>query len=221
VERRIFPALLIFLTGTSLSILATESIQPTDPNDGWKFVKESGGVTICSRLRAGSRLKEFKAVGEIDGPTRAVKNVMEDREDYTTFMPYTTECRVVGREADSIFTYQRLSPKICADRDYTLRVHQKSWPMGNGLAYLDNWEPANEHGPSAKPGVFRVKVCEGSWLLEPVGAGKTRATYIIYTDSGVPVPAFIANGLNEMAIKKLFAAIRKQVKNPKYNVGER
>ncbi|HJX25687.1 MAG TPA: SRPBCC family protein [Chthoniobacterales bacterium] len=220
VERRIFPAVFVFLAGTCLSIPAAESIQPTDPNDGWKFVKESSGVTIYNRLRAGSRLKEFKAVGEIAAPTRAVNNVMDDREGYPTFMPYTTECRLVGREADSILTYQRLSPKICADRDYTLRVHQKSWPMGNGLAYLDRWEPANEHGPSEKPGVFRVKVCEGSWLLEPVGAGKTRGTYTIYTDSGVPVPAFIANGISEMAIKKLFAAIRKQVKNPKYSVGE-
>lgn len=220
-ERRIFLAVLVFLAGTSWSILAAESIQPADPNDGWRFIKESGGVTIYGRLRAGSHLKEFKAVGEIAASTRVVNNMMDDREGYHTFMPYTVECRIVGREADSIFEYQRLSPKVCGDRDYTIRVRQKSWPMGNGLAYLDCWEPANEHGPSEKPGVFRVKVCEGSWLLEPVGAGKTRATYIIYTESGVPVPAFIANGLNEMAIKKLFAALRKQVKNPKYSVAER
>ena len=220
-ERRIFPAILVFLFGTSLSSFATESIQPTDPNDGWKFVKESSGITIYNRLRYGSRLKEFKAVGEINAPTRAVKGVMDDREGYASFMPFMTEYRLVGREADSIFTYQRLSPKVCADRDYTLRVHQKSWPMENGLAYLDRWEPANDRGPREKPGVFRVKVCEGSWLLEPLDTNKTRGTYIIYTDSGVPVPAFVANGLNEMAIKKLFAAIRKQVKNPKYNVGER
>jgi len=64
-ERRIFPAVLIFLAGTSWSILAAESIQPTDPNDGWKLVKESGGVTIYGRLRAGSHLKEFKAVAKL------------------------------------------------------------------------------------------------------------------------------------------------------------
>jgi len=131
-------------------------------------------------------------------------------------MPYTTEVRLVKRDGDSIVAYQRLSPKICGDRDYTLRIHKKSWPMGGGLAYLNRWEPANEHGPAEKPGVFRVQICEGSWLLEPASAGKTRATYCIFTDGGLAVPAFVANGLGEMAIKKVFAAVRKQVKDPKY-----
>ena len=45
-------------------------------------------------------------------------------------------------------------------------------------------------------------------------AAKTRATYSIYTDSGMAVPAFIANHFSEIGIKKLFAAVRKQVKDP-------
>jgi len=67
-----------------------------------------------------------------------------------------------------------------------------------------------------KPGVLRVKRNEGSWLLEPAGATKTRATYFIYTDSGGKLPAFLANVASEIGIKKVFAAVRKQVKDPKY-----
>jgi hypothetical protein len=92
-------------------------------------------------------------------------------------MPFAAECRLIEREADSIITYQRLSPKICRDRDYTLRIHETSWAGPNGLVYLNRWEPANEFGPAEKKGVVRVKVCEGGWLLEPEGATKTRATY--------------------------------------------
>jgi hypothetical protein len=82
--------------------------------------------------------------------------------------------------------------------------------------YQDRWEPANELGPAEKPGVLRVKLCEGGWLLEPAGANKTRATYSIYTDSGGKLPAFIANAASEIGIRKIFTAVRKQVKNPKY-----
>ena len=182
----------------------------------WKVAKQANGVAIYSRPHPGSQLKEFKAVGEIDAPTRTVHNVIDDVESYPTFMPYTSECRVIARKQDSILTYQRVSPKIVSDRDYTLRIQKKSWPVENGLAYLNRWEPANEHGPAEKPGVFRVKVCDGSWQLEPTGAGKTRATYFIFTDSGIVGPAFLANTISTTGISKLFAAVRKQAKNPKY-----
>jgi hypothetical protein len=207
----------VCLSGMSLSIFAAESIQPSNPNDGWKFAKEGAGVSLYSRVRGGSALKEFKAVGEIDAPTRAVHNVIDDFEAYPSFMPYTAECHLIKREDDSILTYQRLSPKVVSDRDYTLRIRKKAWPSQDGLVYLNQWEPANEFGPAEKPGVLRVKLNEGSWLLEPAGASKTRATYSIYTDSGGAIPAFIANAASEVGIRKLFAAVRKQVKHPKYD----
>jgi hypothetical protein len=155
-------------------------------------------------------------VGDIDAPTRTVHNVIDDFEEYPKFMPYTVECRLVKREGDAMIGYQRLSPKIVSDRDYTLRIRKKSWPGEGGVVYVDQWEPANELGPAEKPGVLRVKLCEGGWLLEPAGANKTRATYSVYTDSGGTLPAFIANAASEIGIRKIFTAIRKQVKNPKY-----
>ena len=80
--------------------------------------------------------------------------------------------------------YQRLSPKICEDRDYTLRVSKKSWPGSEGDVSSSQWETANELGPPEQKGVVRVKVCNGTWLLEPDGTAKTRATYSIYSDTG-------------------------------------
>ena len=205
-------AIITFLAGAAFSIFAAEPGQ----NEDWKIAKQSSGVAIYSRPHAGSRLKEFKAAGEIDAPTETVHKVIDDVEAYPSFMPYTTECRVIERNNDSILTYQRLSPKIVSDRDYTLRIEKKSWPTQNGSAYLNRWKPANEHGPAEKPGVFRVKLCDGSWLLEPTSEGKTRATYFVFTDSGINVPAFLANTISETGISKLFAAVRKQAKDPKY-----
>jgi hypothetical protein len=182
----------------------------------WTLAKQVNGVAIYSRPHPGSKLKEFKAIGEIDANNKTVHNVIDDVEAYASFMPYTAECRVIARKQDSILTYQRVSPKIVSDRDYTLRIQKKSWPVENGLAYLSRWEPANEHGPAEKPGVFRVKVCIGSWLLEPLGTNKTRATYSVFTDSGIVGPTFLANTISATGISKLFAAVRKQAKDPKY-----
>lgn len=210
--------LLAFLGLSLSSIFAAESLEPAKPGDGWKLVKEGGGISLYCRARAGTAVKEFKALGEIEASTCAVHNVIDDLENYPSFMPYTVECRLIKREGDSIYSYQRLSPKIVCDRDYTLRVRETSWPVQGGLVYLNQWEPANQFGPSEKPGVLRVKVDEGSWLLEPEGTDKTRATYLIYTDSGGRLPAFLANFASEIGIRKLFAAVRKQAKEPKYQV---
>jgi hypothetical protein len=205
----------ILLAGGPTVFAAEESIS-TD--DYWKLSAQEKNVTIYSRPRPGSPLKEFKAVGPIDAPTGAVSAVIDDFQNYPKFMPYTTECRLIKKDGDSIVGYQRLSPKVCADRDYTLRVWKKSWPSTGGLVFMSHWSPANELGPPEKKGVVRIKLCEGKWLLEPDGATKTRATYFIYTDTGGFIPSFIANRISSTGITKLFAAVRNQVKDPRYAV---
>ncbi|HEY2569074.1 MAG TPA: START domain-containing protein [Candidatus Udaeobacter sp.] len=207
----------IFLAGCPTAFAAEESLS-TD--EYWKLSNQEKNVTIYSRPRPGSPLKEFKAVGSIDAPTSVVSAVIDDFLNYPKFMPYTTECRLIKRDGDSIVGYQRLSPKVCADRDYTLRVWKKSWPSSDGLVFMSRWSPANELGPPEKKGVVRVKLCEGKWLLEPDGATKTRATYFIYTDTGGFIPSFIANRVSVTGITKLFAAVRTQVKDPRYAVSK-
>jgi hypothetical protein len=205
----------ILLVGCPTAFAAEEAIS-TDAY--WNLSAREKNVAIYTRPRPGSQLKEFKAVGVIDAPTNAVSAVIDDFQNYPKFMPYMTECRIIKRDGDSIVGYQRLSPKVCADRDYTLRVWKKSWPSTDGLVFMSHWAPANELGPPATKGVVRVKLCEGKWLLEPDGATKTQATYCIYTDSGGLIPSFLANRISLTGITKLFAAVRKQVKDPKYAI---
>ncbi len=214
--QRIFPALIsLFLAGFPILLAAEES---TNKDGDWKLGARDRDVEIYSRPHPGSQLKEFKAVGPIDASTHAVCAVIDDFQNYPKFMPSVTECRLIKRDGDSIVGYQRLSPKVCADRDYTLRVWKESWRAPDGLVFMSHWLPANELGPAEKKGVVRVKLCEGKWLLEPEGVTKTRATYSIYTDTGGFIPSFIANHVSMTGINRLFAAIRKQVKDPKYAV---
>lgn len=211
-----FQANVLILLALASSGFAAEPAVESGSSEVWKIGSTSGGVTLYSRPRLGSSLKAYKAVGEIDAPIRTVHAVIDDFENYPSFMPYTVECRLVKPPSGGTFFYQRLSPKIVSDRDYTLRITEKSWRRQGATVYQHRFEAANEFGPPEKKGFTRVKVCEGGWLLEPNG-DKTRATYSIDTDSGGKLPAFIANAASEVGIRKLFAAVRKQVKNPKYS----
>src|SRR4051794_29401288 len=184
--------------------------------NAWRFVNDSAGVQIYSRYRPGSSFKEFKAVGVIDARTHDVHNVLNDVNGYPKFMPFIAECRVLKREGNSTYAYQRISPKIVSDRDYILHIVEKSSSSDLGPVYAKTWQATNELGPPEKKGVVRVKVCEGSWLLEPESRERTRATYIVYTDNGGTLPIFVANVAGPVGIRKIFAAIRKQVKDPRY-----
>jgi hypothetical protein len=146
--------------------------------------------------------------------------VLQNVEAYPSFMPYTAESRVLKREGDCTIGYQRLALPLVSDRDYTLRSEHSQTPGRNGSIYRIRWEPANALGPPEQPGVRRVNVCEGGWLIEPDGEGATRATYFIYTDSGGIIPAMIANRGSLLAIRKVFAAIRKEALAPKYTVSK-
>jgi hypothetical protein len=205
----------LLLFSGQLSAAADSALDHTTATE-WKEEANRDGLIIYSRTRDGSALKEFKTVGMIDALSSAVYGVLNDLEAYPSFMPYTSECSVLKRTGDCTIAYQRLAAPLVNDRDYTLRSEHSKTPGPNGPIYRIQWEPANDLGPPEKPGVQRVNFCEGGWLIEPDGAGATRATYIIYTDSGGAIPALIANGGSRAAIRKVFAAIRKAVREPKY-----
>ena len=210
---RRFSRLLLVVAALSLCPNLPAAESEATPGE-WKFISNKDGVLLYRRDR--TRSYESKAVGEIAAKTDLVHAVLDDVESYASFMPYTAECRVLKREENSVVTYQRISAPMTSDRDYTLRVRSSSKEADGGRSYLSQWQADNALGPPEKSGVIRVKLCEGSWLLEPAGPDSTRATYLIYTDSGGMIPKFIKETGSQIGIRKLFAAIRKQVRDPKY-----
>jgi hypothetical protein len=186
---------------------------------GWQRIEEKAGVTLYSRIRVGTGIKEFKGVGLINAPPAMVQTVLDDVASYPQFMPYVVVSRIVSHEGDDVITYQLLTIPFVANRDYTVRVdHGTARNAVGALIYRDSWQTDNDAGPPPQPGTVRVRVNEGSWVLEPAGpAGdSTQASYQIFTDSGGVIPAFLANHASQVIIPKLFEALRKQVLASKY-----
>lgn len=185
----------------------------------WNPVSQAPDLTVYERMRKDSVLREFKAVGLIAMPPEVVRRVLDDVDEYPRFMPYVTESRVLARDSKSRVSYQRVSPPLVGDRDYTIRVQCETLRLPGGAeCYFNRWQTANDLGPTDKAGVTRVTLTEGSWLLEPTTDGRqTRATYCIYSDSGGSLPAYIVNAASKTAIPKLFEAVRKQAQLKKYS----
>ncbi|HEX6564055.1 MAG TPA: SRPBCC family protein [Chthoniobacterales bacterium] len=173
--------------------------------DEWHELSRSPELTIYTRDRSGSALQEIRAVGHFDAPTRILKEILADVEKYAEFMPYMKESRILPQ--DDQLHYTLLAPPLLAPRDCVIRVHQLTSTDADGNThYFSTWEPAAKEGPPVRSGVTRVTVNDGSWLLEPVGAG-TRATCTFYTDDG-GLPAPLANMINRQAAIRVFHALR-------------
>ncbi len=190
-------------------LLAAASGGSTGATD-WEEIGRNADVTVLTRTREGSPIKELRAVGEIDAPLSKVRRVLHDVDSYPQFMPYTKEARVLSRDSakHTIVQYMRLNPPIVGPRDFTILVHDD---QSSDERYASHWEQANELGPPAEKGITRVKVTEGSWKLEAIDGGKkTQATYTLYTDGGGDLPSFIINLANKRSVVDLIVAVRKQ-----------
>jgi len=205
--------------GVMAALLLLGWVNPSHAEEpAWAVVAQDGGLTIYQRPHPGSDLQEFKAVGVIQAPTDAVKRVLEDVEAHPQFMPYLKEVRVLSRDAKSRVSYQRVSPPLIGDRDYTVRVTFDTRRTPEGSFYSSRWQAANDVGPPVRKGITRVIVTQGSWQLEPAEGGRaTRAIYQIFSDPEGSVPTAIVNAGSRSAIPKLFAGLRKRVLLPKYS----
>lgn len=185
--------------------------------DGWKEMGKQGNLNLFEKDRAGTSVKEVRAVGTFNSPPWMVRNVLDDVEHYTQFMPYMIQSKVLARDPakHTILTYAQINPPMVSNRDYTILVHDES-NLDEGK-YVSRWVDGSEKGPAEKKGFVRVKKNEGSWVLEPIDNGlHTKATYTLYTDGGGGVPAFVLNSLNRRQLTELYEIVAKRVLAEQY-----
>ena len=186
----------------------------------WSEISRTPTLTWSVREHTGRSVKEVRPVGTFDEPNWVVKNVLDDAEHYAQFMPHVVESKVISRDRSKGQTvaYARVDPPMISERDYTILVQDQSTATDKGPVYKTRWSPANDKGPAEKSGVVRIKNNEGNWLLEPTDNGEhTRGTYILWTDAGGGVPAFILNSLNKKRLTELFETVEKTAKDEKYH----
>lgn len=184
----------------------------------WEQKARSDGVTVWSRAREGTDVKELKAIGLVEAPPKVVMRILADYVRYREIMPYTDESKVVATEEGGrvVHFYSLVNAPFVSKRDYTLRIVDESdWKDGKG--YLKTRWSVSEKGPAPREDTVRVKTNDGSWTLEAIDGGtRTRATYWLFTDPGGSLPTWVINKANSSAIPDVFAALREHSRDEKY-----
>jgi hypothetical protein len=192
------------ICGVLLSLLALGNLHATE----WREVSRNFNLAIYVRHRPDSPIEEVRGVGEFNASILVLKAILADVSKYSEFMPYTKESRLLPQDAQ--LCYMVLKPPLVGSLDYTIRVHEEllKGPDGRTI-YHSSWALANPDGPPPQPGVTRVTVNEGSWVLEPIG-NQTRATYTLFTDGG-GIPPLIMNFANKQSVSRLFNALHTRI----------
>jgi hypothetical protein len=187
--------------------------------DGWKKVAESDGIVIQNRERPGSDVKEVLATGTFDAPPARVHKVLDDLGRYQEFMPYTKTSHVLKASPDVTITYERINAPLVDERDYTLRVTHEEKRLPDGSVVVKHmFTQSNKDGPPPVDGVVRVQTLDGWWELTPADGGtRTKARYWVFTSPGGNIPGWAVNLANENAIPNLFAAVKKALKDKRYD----
>lgn len=196
-----------FLPAVSLLFLLASAEEPA-----WRQVARDDGISVMSRTTPGSPVAEVKATVLVDAPAEAVWRVIRDYPNYTKIMPYTAESRVLASEQDGkvMVVYCLISAPLVDKRDFIIRIQDESdWKDGQGYMKA-TWTAAQHEAQPERPGIVRVKLDTGSWLLEPrEGGKKTFATYYLHTDPGGSLPAWVADKANKSSMPDVMRAVRK------------
>jgi uncharacterized protein YndB with AHSA1/START domain len=200
-------ALVVLLAGSSSTVQADES-------GAWEERGGRDGVTLASRDRAGSKIREIRAVAEVDAPPERVLAVLADIERYPQFMPPTEQAKLLRREGEAAVYYMEINPPVVARRDYCFKVEFDRLPDGT---LRSHWQAETKGCLPERRGVVRVQATDGEWILEPrEGGKKTHALYRCHIEVGGQVPAWMVNKGSINQLPDVINSLRRAVNQPRY-----
>jgi len=128
----------------------------------------------------------------INAPVEKVFDVITQYERYPEFLPEVKEVRVANRQGSTLELHYKVD--VVKTVRYSIRVTEErprrmAWSFIEGEVMKDN---------------------KGSWLLEPEGEGKTRATYNVEMALGLLVPKAVVNALVDTSLPKMLEAFKRR-----------
>jgi coenzyme Q-binding protein COQ10 len=133
----------------------------------------------------------------IDAPIETVFDAIKDYEKYPEYLPEVKSVKLGKRNGNEVEVHYEV--EVMKRIKYAVLMKEErptklSWSFINGEMMKDN---------------------KGSWLFEPAGEGKTKATYNVEMALGALVPKTIVNSLAEASLPKMLEATKKRVESLK------
>jgi hypothetical protein len=160
---------------------------------GWTLVNQKKAVTVEKRAVPGSPWNEYRATAHHPlPPERIFEVVRSDRRDDTRARRYVKRHEVLRENDRERLVYDQVATPVVADRDYTVRIQ---WSADRERrVYEVKFHVDNDAGPPPAKGFVRIPDIHGYWRIQAAPDGGSLVEYVVYSDPGGRIPAWIARG---------------------------
>ncbi len=163
----------------------------------YKKVDEVDGITVESRPVEGSSFLELRFRTLTTVTPQALCEEVYGHGKYDPTEPDLKSREILFESENERVTFDRMTPAVVSPRSYVMRM-KRSWV--DGACHLD-FGSANDVQRAVEPGYVMVTKVHGLWRFEPF-EGKTRLTYVIFSDPAGALPAFFVEGARrQLALK--------------------
>jgi hypothetical protein len=171
------------MIAAAISILLT--VEPA-----YEKVAERDGITMEQRQVDGSKFVELRFTTVSDKTPRSLCDAAFGNGAFDASEPDLKSRVILHESADERVTYEQITPPLVSNRDYVVRARR----IVEGARCRMTFEAANELGPRPPDGWVRITKLRGFWLFEPLESGKTKLTYVVFSDPGGSIPGFLVEG---------------------------
>jgi len=168
--KTLFTVLLVALLSTLSAVAGGDGSQAPPkiqlPRTGFEFITKERGVWVYKNATAD--LIWIGAVSVVPAQPERVMAALLDYEHQPGKIGRISEAKILSRDGDALYVYERLNLPVISDRDFTLKVTHGT----DGRRLWITYAAANDRGPAPRDGIVRVTRHSGTWELIPTDDGK-------------------------------------------------
>jgi hypothetical protein len=190
--------LVLFLCITSYGLHAQDA--------PWTLSKNKNGIKVYTRPVEGYKIKQYKAVMELDHPIEQVSKVIQDIDQFEEWFVDISDIQPAGTTSEGgMAVYMVIdTPFPVQDRDLVVVM--------NEVAKSDSLIRISTHSEpdfvEIDDDYVRMPYSSGEWLLESIGEGRTKLTQTNLSDPGGSIPTWVINMMLTSNPMKTFGNLR-------------
>jgi ribosome-associated toxin RatA of RatAB toxin-antitoxin module len=177
----------------------------------WEQVIEVEGMRVERRSLPGTGRYEVRVSTSAPFPPPVIFETLWRHHEYPAFVPYLKHLAILKQSPNEKVIYEQITMPFVRDRDYTVKVTAAREPATGRMQVA--FVSAPEEGPPAQAPYVRVTAIHGSWTLVPTRDGGSLVTYVVTSDPGGALPAWLVNMVQRKAVPALVKAMLDRVKH--------
>lgn len=195
-------------------VIALSAASASAQND-WKLSVDKEGIKVYTSIVPESKIKAVKVECDLNTTPSQLATVIMDINSATEWVYHVKSAKLIKQVSPSeLYYYSEVSlPWPVANRDFVAHLTVSRDPATKVIT-IDG--PAVQGYVPVKKGVVRVDNSFGRWVITPVGANLVHVQYVIHTDPGGSIPAWMVNIFATDAPLKIFEGLKVQLQKPTY-----